>query len=229
MSTVIKIVGALLENPEQAAAAIRRAVTEPSVVVHGGGIQITRMLERMDVQSQFVDGLRVTDRETLQAVSLALMGDVHSKLVHALQSEGLPAIGVFGGIRAQKKDGPWGFVGTNLEADPELLRTLLAIRRVPVIPTLGFDTSTLLNVNGDETAAAVAVSIRARRLIFMTDVPGVKDAAGSVIDCARNVDELLAAKFVSGGMVPKLRAVKSALTGGVPMVHVGQTLFESVS
>src|SRR5262249_44720746 len=147
----------------------------------------------------------------------------------ALQQAGLPAIGIFGGVRAQKKDGPWGFVGTNLEADPELLRTLLAIGRIPVIPTLGLDSSTLLNVNGDETAAAVAVSIRARRLIFMTDVPGVRDASGVVINCVGNVDELIGAQFVSGGMLPKLRAVKSALTGGVPMVHVGQTVFESVS
>ena len=76
---------------------------------------------------------------------------------------------------------------------------------------------------------SVAVSIRARRLIFLTDVPGVKDAAGLVIASANNVDDLLEAKFVSGGMVPKLRAVKSALNGGVPMVHVGQTVFEGIS
>jgi acetylglutamate kinase len=183
------------------------------------------MLERMDVQSRFIDGLRVTDNAALHAVALALLGEVHCRLVHALQRAGLPAVGVFGGIRAQKKDGPWGFVGTNLEADPELLRTLLAIGRIPVIPTLGCDANTLLNVNGDETAAAVAVSVRARHLIFMTDVPGIKDAAGSVIDFAANVDELLDANFVSGGMVPKLRAVKSALRGGVPTVHVGQTVF----
>jgi acetylglutamate kinase len=229
MSTVIKIGGALLEKPAEAAAAIHLAVSEPSVVVHGGGIQISRMLERMDVKSHFVDGLRVTDAQALRAVSLALLGEVHSQLVHALQNAGLAAVGIFGAIRAQMKEGPWGFVGSNLEADPELLRSLLAIGRVPVIPTLGSDSNSLLNINGDETAAAVAVSIRARRLIFMTDVPGVKDASGVVIDCANNVDELIAAKFVSGGMVPKLRAVKSALTGGVPMVHVGQTVFESIS
>jgi acetylglutamate kinase len=229
MSTVIKIGGSLLENAADAAIAIRRVVTEPTVVVHGGGIQISRMLERMDVQSHFIDGLRVTDSKALHAVSLALLGEVHSALVHALQKTGLPAVGVFGGIRAQKKEGPWGFVGTNLDADPELFRTLLAIGRIPVIPTLGSDESTLLNVNGDETAAAIAVSIRARRLLFMTDVPGVKDEMGGVINTATNVDELLGAKFVSGGMLPKLRAVKSALNGGVPMVHVGQTVFESVS
>ncbi len=125
---------------------------------------------------------------------------------------------------------PWGFVGTNLEAGiRNSLRTLLAIGRVPVVPTLSSDSETLLNVNGDETAAAVAVSVRARRLIFMTDVPGVKDADGIVIGNVSNVDELLAAKFVSGGMLPKLRAVKSALRGGVPTVHVGQTVFASLS
>ena len=229
MSTVVKVGGALLEKPVEAAAAIRRAVIEPSVVVHGGGIQITRMLEKMDVQTRFVDGLRVTDSAALHAVSLALLGEVHSNLVHALQCAGLPAVGVFGGVRAQRKDGPWGFVGTNLEADPELLRSLLAIGRLPVIPTLSFDSETLLNVNGDETAAAVAVSIRASRLIFMTDVPGVKDAQGTVIGTVSDVDQLLDAQFVSGGMLPKLRAVKSALRGGVPRVLVGQTQFASVS
>jgi acetylglutamate kinase len=229
MSTVIKVGGALLERPAEAAATIRGALNEPSVVVHGGGIQITRMLEKMNVQSRFVDGLRVTDAATLHAVSLALLGEVHSSLVHALQSAGVPAVGVFGGIRAQKKDGPWGFVGTDLKADPELLRSLLAIGRVPVIPTLSADSETLLNVNGDETAAAVAVSIRARRLIFMTDVPGVKDAEGMVIGNVSDVDQLLDAKFVSGGMLPKLRAVKSALRGGVSRVTVGQTEFASLS
>jgi acetylglutamate kinase len=218
-----------LEKPLEAAATIRRAVSEPTVVVHGGGVQITRMLEKMNVESRFVDGLRVTDGATLHAVALALLGEVHSHLVHALQSAGLPAVGVFGGIRAHKKDGPWGYVGTDLEADPELLRSLLAIGRVPVIPTLSADSETLLNVNGDETAAAVAVSIRARRLIFMTDVPGVKDGEGMVIGNVSDVDQLLAAKFVSGGMLPKLRAVKSALRGGVSRVLVGQTEFASIS
>jgi len=229
MSIVIKIGGALLEKPKDAAAAIARAVTEPSVVVHGGGLQISRMLERMSIESRFVDGLRVTDAAALDAVCQALLGEVHAKLVQLLQTAGVPAVGIVGGIRARKKEGPWGFVGSNLEADPELLRALLALGRVPVIPTLAADVNGLLNVNGDETAAAVAVSVRARRLIFMTDVPGVKDASGAVISTATSVDDLLTAKFVSGGMVPKLRAVKSALSGGVPTVHVGQTLFEGVS
>jgi len=229
MSTVIKIGGALLENPTQAAGAIQRFIKEPTVIVHGAGLQITRMMERMNVTPQFVDGLRVTDETTLKAVSLALLGEIHSQLVHSLQTTGLPAVGIVGSIRAHRKEGAWGFVGSSLEADPELLRTLLSIRRLPVVPTLGWDSRTLLNVNGDETAAAVAVSIRASRLIFMTDVPGVKDAEGATIISAPAVDELISAKFVSGGMVPKLHAVKAALSGGVPTVHVGQTVFGAAS
>src|SRR5262249_8143273 len=106
MSTVIKVGGALLEKPAEAAESIRCALSEPSVVVHGGGIQITRMLEKMNVESRFVDGLRVTDTATLHAVALALLGEVHSHLVHALQSAGLPAVGLFGAIRAHKRNGP---------------------------------------------------------------------------------------------------------------------------
>lgn len=229
MSTVIKIGGALLENPQLAVSAIQRAINGPTVIVHGGGVQITRMLEQMKATSQFIDGLRVTDETTLRAVCLALLGEVHSQLVQTMNAAGLPAVGIFGGIRAKVKEGPWGLVGANVEADPEMLRALLAIRRIPVIPTLALGQDSMLNVNGDETAAAVAVRIQAGRLIFMTDVPGVKDADGAVIDTAPNVDELLQAKFVSGGMVPKLRAVKSALSGGVRVVRVGKTMFAGAS
>ncbi len=229
MSTVIKIGGALLEDPKRAVSAIQQAIHGPTVIVHGGGVQITRMLGKMNVQAGFVDGLRVTGETALQAVCLALLGEVHSQLVHALNAAGMPAVGVFGGVRAKTKEGPWGLVGTNVDADPELLLSLLAIRRIPVIPTLALGPTSMLNVNGDETAAAVAVRIQAGRLIFMTDVQGVKDSEGSVIDLASNVDDLLSATFVSGGMLPKLRAVKAALSGGVRVVRVGKTRFAGAS
>lgn len=229
MSTVVKIGGALLENPTAATAAIQKIVNGPTAIVHGGGVQISRMLDQMNVPTRFVDGLRVTDERTLRAASLALLGEVHAGLVQALSAAGVPAIGLFGSVRASLKEGPWGFVGTNVAADPEVLLGLLSLKRMPVIPTLALGADSLLNVNGDETAAAVAVRIQAGRLIFMTDVPGVLDANGALIESVKDVDGLLEEPFVSGGMLPKLRAVRTALHGGVRVVQVGRTVFEAVS
>jgi acetylglutamate kinase len=227
MTTVVKVGGVLLESPAKAVAAIQRVVAERTVVVHGGGVQITRMLERMNVKSVFIEGLRVTDESTLAAVAAALLGDVQTALVSALQNHGLPAVGLFGIVQASKKDGPWGLVGAGVHANGGALTALLDAGMLPVIPTLALGPESLLNVNGDETAAAVALALRCDELIFLTDVEGVKNGNGVVIERFDNPDELLAASFVSGGMIPKLRAVKTALEGGVRRVRVGRTVFET--
>src|SRR5215475_4263303 len=106
MTKVVKIGGVLLENPSKAVEEIRRVAAGRTAIVHGGGIQITRMLERMNVKSVFIEGLRVTDENTLRAVSAALLGDVHTALLQELQRQGLPAIGMFGTVQASKKTGP---------------------------------------------------------------------------------------------------------------------------
>jgi acetylglutamate kinase len=195
------------------------------VIVHGGGKQITRMLEKMNVKSEFIDGLRVTDEIALQAVAAALLGEVHTALVSALQSRGVPAIGVFGAVKAQQKSGPWGLVGTSVEASRSTLMTSLSGGYVPVIPTLAIGPSSLLNVNGDETAAAVVLALQAEKLVFFTDVEGVLDGEGKVIEKLPREVSLLDAPFVTGGMKPKLRAVEAALAGGVASVFVGRTVF----
>jgi acetylglutamate kinase len=105
------------------------------------------------------------------------------------------------------------------------LASLIEAGQLPVIPTLALGEGSLLNVNGDETAAAVAVALQCKELVFLTDVEGVKDADGKVIGRSTNPGELLSASFVSGGMIPKLRAVKAAMDGGIPSVRVGRTLF----
>jgi acetylglutamate kinase len=224
-ATVVKIGGALLEKPDAAAEKIVAQGSDALVVVHGGGVQITRMLERMNVKSQFIDGLRVTDETVLAAVATALMGEVHITLVRALQAAGVPAIGVFGAVRAEQKSGPWGLVGSNVRADRTVLDPIIDCGKVPVIPTLAVGPSSLLNVNGDETAAAVALALAAAKLIFLTDVEGVLDADGALIERVPVEVSLLDAAFVTGGMKPKLRAVAAALSGGVPAVHVGRTVF----
>ena len=225
MTKVIKIGGALLENPANAVEEIRRVAVGRTAIVHGGGIQITRMLERMSVPSVFIEGLRVTDERTLAAVAAALLGEVHTSLVGELRKQGFPAMGIFGSVRGSKKSGPWGFVGTNLQADAAALNAMLDSGQMPVIPTLALGDDSLLNVNGDETAAAVAMALKCCELLFLTDVEGVKNGEGMVIDCSNRPDELLKASFVSGGMIPKLRAVKAAMDGGIGLVRVGRTVF----
>jgi acetylglutamate kinase len=225
MTTVIKVGGVLLEDPEKAVLAIRRVRTDRVAIVHGGGLQITRMLERMDVKSSFIEGLRVTDQNTLAAVAAALLGEVQTALVKELRQQGLPAVGMFGAVQASKKEGPWGLVGTNVLANAAALTALLNAGHMPVIPTLALGEDSLLNVNGDETAAAVAVALQCTELVFLTDVDGVKNGDGAVIEQLNRPDELLTASFVSGGMIPKLRAVKTAMDGGIAVVRVGRTIF----
>src|SRR4029079_2398538 len=123
--TVIKIGGALLEKPDAAVARILAFGAAKLAVVHGGGIQITRMLGKMNVKSEFIDGLRVTDTVALAAVAAALLGEVHTGLVVALQKAGISAVVVFGAVHAEKKSGPWGLVGTNVRADSKALNHLL--------------------------------------------------------------------------------------------------------
>jgi acetylglutamate kinase len=224
---VIKVGGALLETPDAAVVRILAQKTTRMALVHGGGVQITRMLERMQVKSEFIDGLRVTDEVTLAAVASALLGEVHTALVRALQSAGVPAVGVFGAVKAERKSGPWGLVGTKVRADRTVLEPILNNGKVPVIPTLAVGESSLLNVNGDETAAGVALALQAHKLVFLTDVEGVLDADGQLIERVPPEVSLLEAPFVTGGMKPKLRAVAAALEGGVASVYVGRTVFGS--
>jgi acetylglutamate kinase len=223
--TVVKIGGASLEDTGQAVSRILEFRSAPLAIVHGGGKQITRMLERLGVESQFVDGLRVTDERTLESVAAALLGEVQTSLVTALQRSDMPALGVFGAIRAARKDGPWGMVGTRVNANAEMLHAVLGARMIPVIPTLAIGESSLLNVNGDETAAAVAIALKARALVFLTDVDGVRDQLGSTIERVAPGVSLVNEPFISGGMKPKLRAVDEALAHGVATVRVGRTVF----
>jgi acetylglutamate kinase len=226
---VVKVGGALLERPEAAVERIISQRRDRLVVVHGGGVQITRMLEKMNVKSEFIDGLRVTDEKALGAVAAALLGEVHTALVYALQRAGVPAVGIFGAVKADKKEGPWGLVGTRVSTDRSVLEPIIGSGKVPVIPTLAVGGPGLLNVNGDETAAGVALALQADELVFLTDVEGVLDANREVIERVPPQVSLLDAPFVTGGMKPKLRAVAAALAGGVSNVRVGRTIFGTES
>jgi acetylglutamate kinase len=199
-------------------------------VVHGGGNALTCLLERLGKKSEFVDGLRVTDAETRDAALMVLGGLVNKKLVAAIQAGGMPAIGFSGGdgmsFRARKKlvrGRDLGFVGEICFAEPCWIEALWAQGGIPVLASvaLGAD-GKYYNVNADEMAASCAAVCHADALIFLTDVPGVKDAAGSVMPWlnTKQIAELTMNSVINGGMLPKLHACGEALKQGVGRVRI---------
>ena len=234
MKFVVKLGGAALEN-SVILASCARSIAELArdghrvAVVHGGGVQLTRLLTQMGKKSEFVAGLRITDAETRDAALMVLGGRVNKSLVAALDQAGQSAVGLTGGdghvFRARKKrtEPDLGFVGEIAATDPKWLDAIWAMHAVPVISSiaLGFD-GEYYNINADEMAAACAVATKADALVFLTDVPGVKGADGSVMRwlSLANVPALERGSVVSGGMLPKLNACKEALMNGVKRVRI---------
>ena len=234
MKIVVKLGGATLEDAallQRAALAVKQLASEHQVaVVHGGGTALTRMLAQMGKQSQFVDGLRVTDAETRDFAVMVLAGHMNKKLVAALGSVGQSAMGLCGGdghaFRARKKmtnGQDLGYVGEICSVDPRWIETIWQQGCIPVISSvaLGSD-GQYYNINADQMASACAVACHANALIFLTDVLGVKDADGLVI---RWLDlgmaaELTQRSVIAGGMLPKLQACKDALLHGVNRVRI---------
>jgi acetylglutamate kinase len=234
MKIVVKLGGATLEDSAlltRAVLAVKQLASEHQVaVVHGGGVALTRMLAQMGKQSEFIDGLRVTDAETRDFAVMVLAGHMNKKLVAALSGAGQSAMGLCGGdgraFRARKKltNGlDLGFVGEISSVDPRWIETIWQQGCVPVISSvaLGID-GQYYNINADQMASACAVACHADALIFLTDVSGVKDADGLVI---RWLDLGMAATLtqnsvIVGGMLPKLQACKDALLHGVNRVRL---------
>ncbi len=234
MKYVVKLGGAGLETPalfEGCVRAIADLVRDGNrvSVVHGGGIQLTRMLKALGKQSEFVNGLRVTDAETRDVALMVLAGRVNKGLVAALGALGQPAMGLSGGdgliFRARKKrTAPdLGFVGEIAASDPRWIEAIWQLNAVPVLSSmaLGYD-GEYYNVNADEMAAACAVACRADALVFLTDVPGVKDANGEVLRWLSidQIAEMAKNAVISGGMLPKLGACREALLNGVKRVRI---------
>lgn len=235
MRTVIKFAGALLEDDDTVRTLARQVVAlaregHEILVVHGGGKLFTATLKRMAIESKFVGGLRVTDRETRDAALMVLAGGVNKKMVAALGKRGQPAMGMCGGdglsFRASKRENggaDLGFVGEIASVDARWLHTIWNAGAVPVIASLalGLD-GEYYNINADQMAAACAVACGAARLVFLTDVGGVMNADQSVIRTlpANEIKALREAGIVRGGMLPKLEACQRALAGGVVSVHI---------
>ncbi|MGB7266713.1 MAG: acetylglutamate kinase [Terracidiphilus sp.] len=234
MKYVIKLGGAGLETPsllEGCTKAIADLVRDGNqvAVVHGGGVQLTRTLKALGKQSEFIDGLRVTDAETRDVALMVFAGRVNKSLVAALGALGQPAIGLSGGdgllFRARKKRTvpDLGFVGEIAASDPRWIEAIWQLNGVPVICSmaLGFD-GEYYNINADEMASACAVACRADALVFLTDVPGVKGANGEVLRWLSidQIAEMAKSAVISGGMLPKLGACREALLNGVKRVRI---------
>jgi acetylglutamate kinase len=200
------------------------------VVVHGGGPQIGEWLERLGRTSEFRDGHRVTDAETLEVARMVLIGKVQSDLVAALNVHGPVAVGLSGQdaglIRAGARSPELGFVGDVESVDPTILERLLAMRLIPVVSTIGSDPAgQAYNINADAVAGSVAAALKAAKLIFLTDVPGLLadvDDPSSLIHrlTALQADQLIADGVVTGGMIPKLSGCVRAIESGVAQVHL---------
>lgn len=234
MKYVVKLGGAGLESPSLLEGCMR-AITDlvrdgnQVAVVHGGGIQLTRTLKALGKQSEFVDGLRVTDAETRDVALMVFAGRVNKSLVAALGALGQPAVGLSGGdgllFRARKKrtSPDLGFVGEIAASDPRWLEAIWQLNGVPVLCSmaLGFD-GEYYNINADEMASACAIACRADARVFLTDVPGVKGANGEVLRWLSidQIAEMAKSAVISGGMLPKLSACREALLNGVKRVRI---------
>ncbi len=229
--TLVKLGGSLLEDAEGRAAVLsavarRWRTGEPLVLVHGGGKRIDAELSARGIPRRVHDGLRVTDRSTLEVVVAVLAGTVNAGLVRELDAAGADAVGLcaadVGLLRADFHPPvggiDLGFVGTVTSADPAALERPLADGRLPVVAPLAAGPGACrLNVNADVAAAAIAAAVGARRLVFLTDVEGVADDAGRLRDRLDPLEasRLLEGGAVTGGMRPKLSACLAAARAGI--------------
>lgn len=202
------------------------------VIVHGGGPQIDRALERMGVKSTFVQGLRVTDEPTMGVVEMVLAGQVNGEVVTAVTNAGGRAVGLSGRdascILARKiepKAGQpdYGRVGDIVRVDPGLVRSLLGEGFIPIVAPVGVDAQGgALNINADTVAGRVAGALGAEKLVLLTDIAGILDSEKKLIHemNRRQAEGFIEDGTVSGGMIPKVRGCLDALEQGVGSVHV---------
>jgi acetylglutamate kinase len=202
------------------------------VLVHGGGPEITRMLDRVGKETRFIQGLRVTDAETMEIVEMVLAGRANKALVTLIGAAGGSAVGLSGKdagmLKARKLEGPvdLGFVGEVAEVHPQIIQTISDAGHIPVIASVGLgEGGASLNLNADHAAGALAAALGASKLIMLTDVAGVMRTAGAgqaLISSMTSADarRLIADGTISRGMIPKVEAGLAALDRGVPSAHI---------
>lgn len=200
------------------------------VIVHGGGKRINEILQRLDIESKFVDGLRITCEESMRIVEMVLSGEINKEIVGFLNHHGVKAIGMSGKdanfIKATPKDsGRLGFVGNVSEVNPEVVENMIEQKLLPVIAPIaaGNDAGHPgFNINADTAASAVAVALKAKKVMFLTDTPGVLDKEGNLIETLtdQQVEEFKKDETIHGGMIPKVDACLNAIQGGVEKAHI---------
>jgi acetylglutamate kinase len=231
---VVKYGGAVMEKAGLAASfaqdvTLLRSVGIKPVIVHGGGPAVTQLSARLGIETTFVDGLRVTDADTLDVATMVLAGKLNTDVVSSLVAGGVKAVGLSGVdgqlLLARKADGPdLGFVGEVVHVDAAVIATLLDASFVPVVASIAMDaTGQAYNVNADVVAAELAVALGAHKLVYLNDVPGLIGPSGDLLSelSVDNAEELLATRgVVDGGMIPKLESAVRALHAGIERVHL---------
>jgi acetylglutamate kinase len=225
---VLKLGGSTLERDRDVledAIWLQRVGALP-VIVHGGGPSITQWLERIGHETRFVDGRRVTDEVTLKAAQMVLIGEVNTSLVQQIAQLGGQAIGLSGVagpcIYARQRDAALGYVGEIVRVDPRPITLLLDHGYLPVIAPLGYgEAGECLNINADESAAAIAGALGADKLIYLSNVMGIQAADGTLYSelTASQARKLIADGVIQGGMIPKTEAALAALDT-VHRVHI---------
>ncbi|WP_422478024.1 acetylglutamate kinase [Pleomorphochaeta sp. DL1XJH-081] len=237
-TVVVKYGGSAMVDDEiklsviQDIAMMKRIGMRP-VVVHGGGNSITEILGKLGKKSQFIDGLRVTDRETAQIAEMVLSGSISKELVQCLQSQGIPAVGINGKdgdtLVAKKKltnGKDLGYVGEVVKVNTGLLDSLMANDFIPVVAPVGTDfAGNTYNINADYAASAIAGALNAQKLVFLTDVEGIlkdKDDPDSILRQLTLVEaeNYIEDGTISGGMIPKAQCCMDGIRQGVQSVHI---------
>lgn len=202
------------------------------VLVHGGGPEINKMLEKVGKESKFVDGLRYTDAETMEIVQMVLTGKLNKEIVGILLQKGGHAVGLSGVdaglLRAKKTEKDLGYVGDVTVVNPEIIFTLLDQGFIPVVSTVALgdqDDSASYNINADTAAAKIAVALGAEKFVQLTNVPGVlrdiNDPSSLIKRIAREaVPSMKATGVIAGGMIPKIDCCLEAVNNGVPRAHI---------
>ncbi len=232
---VVKFGGSAMTDPELSETfaedmVLLRSVGLKPVVVHGGGPQIGSLLDRLGKETEFVDGLRVTDAETLDVARMVLVGKVGRDIVGAINVHGAYAVGLSGEdggmITAAPRDEALGFVGDVVSVQPGIIERLLTENMIPVVSTIGADEKgQAYNINADTVASALAGALSAEKIVYLTDVPGLLtdvDDPSSIVPRASvdDIEAMIAEGTISGGMIPKVQACIEAVSSGAHSAHM---------
>ena len=200
------------------------------VIIHGGGKKITQLLKKLQIETEFKDGVRITSEEAIKVAEMVLSGDINKEIVHMLNHHGAKAIGISGKdgefLKAKaKEEGKFGFTGEIVEVKSEVVQNLINEKFVPVIAPIATGIGVNhpgFNINADTAACEVAGAIKAKRVLFLTDTPGVLDKGGNLLQSLtkEEVEKLIQNNTINGGMIPKVEAATYAIEKGVEKAHI---------